>query len=184
MRPPAQYVALHDIQGQDTYAFAARTGDDVTEAQRVNLGLVVGVDISPLSPDAMQRPADDAPRSEWQNYAVVRGVPYSEAVDLDTAELRNRLETRDDDPDSDARSVNAGTRPAAGDKKDRWVDYAAIQIVQRTGGRVSTETAQARAAEMTKAELAEAFGEDGAGGPDELYADPSDTTPDGTVQGE
>lgn len=95
MRAPAQYVALRDIKLPDSYAYAARAGDDVTESQRANLSLEVGLDVEPLTPDAMPKPPKDAPRSEWQSYAVVRGVPYAEAVDLDRDALMAAVEAKD-----------------------------------------------------------------------------------------
>lgn len=156
MRPPADYVALRDLKapGSD-YVYALRTGDELTEIARANSGWVVGVDVQPLRDDSMPRPADDAPRSAWQDYAVVRGVPYSEAVDLDTAELRERIETQ---PEAEEET---GVRPEPGDRKAAWVSYAISEIVRETGGQVDEGTARDRAASLTKAELIEVFGEDG-----------------------
>jgi hypothetical protein len=156
MRPPADYVVNRDVRIPGTYAYALRTGDEITEAGRQQRGLVVGVDVTPLRNDVMARPADGDPRSAWQDYAVVQGVPYAEAVDLDAAELRNRIETQADAPEP----ANAGEMPDASDRKAAWVDYAALQIVGATGGQVDVDTARDRAADRTKADLIEAFGPD------------------------
>lgn len=154
MRPPADYLALHDIKIPDSYAYRYRAGDELTELARVHLGLVVGVDVEPLRTDAMARPADDADRATWQDYAVVRGVPYTEAVNLDRKELMARLETAEDPADP----ANAGAQPAEADRKQRWVDYAVLEIIRATGGQVSQEQAADRLAEMTKADLIAVFG--------------------------
>lgn len=155
MRAPAQYMALHDIQVPGSYAFAARTGDDVTEMQRVNLKLVVGVDVRPLTPEAMPRPADDADRGEWQNYAVVRGVPYEEAVNLDRGELLERIELAEDE--SEQQAVASGM-PETDALKAAWVEWAETEILRSTAGQVSPQEAHDRAAGATKAKLIEAFG--------------------------
>jgi hypothetical protein len=157
MRPPADYVALRDLKipGSD-YAYALRAGDELTEIARANSRWVVGVDVAPLRTDSMPRPADDAPRSAWQDYAVVQGVPYSEAVDLDAAELRERIETRSDDA-----PTAAGQVPEAGDRKAAWVDYATSEIVRESAGQVDEATARERAGSLTKADLVEVFSPDG-----------------------
>jgi hypothetical protein len=155
MRPGADYVAMRDIRIPDSYAYAARAGDDVTETQRVNLRLVVGVDITPLTRDAMPRPEDDADRRAWQDYAVVRGVPYDEAVNLDRGELTKRVDAADKQL---AEPVNAGEMPAEGDPKADWAEYAAIEVLRRTGGAVSLEEARERVKGRTKADLVSAFG--------------------------
>jgi hypothetical protein len=158
MRPAAAYVLLRDYKVPDSpYAVALRAGDEITELGRVNAGLVVGLDVRPLSDAVMPRPADDAPRSAWQDYAVVRGVPYAEAVDMDAAELRNRLETQDPAPEEN----NAGDLPTEGDRKQRWVDYAVLSVMQSSGGQVNEETARDRVSGLTKADLIEIFGPDG-----------------------
>jgi hypothetical protein len=157
MRPPADYVALHDLQVPDTFVFAARTGDDVTEAQRVNLGLVVGVDVRPLRTDSMARPNDDAERSAWQDYAVVQGVPYTEAVDLDRAELIKRIDRQDEEGPADPT-----TMPEPGALKAEWLEYAVVQVMGAAG--VIEQEARDRLAGLTKAELIDAFGPEDADG--------------------
>lgn len=171
MRAPADYIAKHDIQIPGSYGFGYRTGDEMIEAARVNLGLVVGVDVDPLRPDVMARPADDAERSAWQDYAVVRGVPYAEAVNLDRQELQQRLEPGDETAAAEAEAV---ATPTDGDRKPVWVDYAASELTRRSGGRIDSDLARVRVAEATKADLIAAFGPDGDGGPAEWYAVPGE----------
>lgn len=170
MRPNAPYMALRDIPIPDSYAFAARQGDDVFEDQRLNLGLVVGLDIEPQSGTAMERPAEDAERLDWQNYAVVRGVPYSEAANLD----RDALVKRVRQAEKEGAPAEAYTMPEPADRKDRWQDYAAGQVVRRTQGRVTRDEARDRMKAMTKDQLVQAFGPDGDGGPTELYDAPAE----------
>lgn len=165
MRPPADYTLLRDFKVPGSpYVTALRAGDEITEAGRLNAGLVVGLDVTPLRDDVIARPADDAPRSAWQDYAVSRGVPYTEAADLDAAELRSRLETQE----SPAAADNAGTMPEPGDRKQRWADYATLEIVHQTGGQVAPDTARERVSGLTKAELVDKFGPDST---DEARAD-------------
>lgn len=159
MRPGDDYVALRDIRIPDSYAHAARAGDGVNETQRVNLHLIVGVDLMPLTRDAMPRPGEDADRRAWQDYAVVRGVPYEEAVNLDRSELLKRVESADKQL---ADPINAGEMPAEGDSKAAWADYAAIEILRRTGGAVPLEEARERVKGRTKADLVSAFGSNAA----------------------
>lgn len=161
MRPGADYVALRDIKAPDSYAYAARAGHDVTEMQRVNLHLTVGVDVLPLTTTAMERPADDADRRQWQDYAVVRGVPYDEAVNLDRAELLSRIK---DAEKQDAEPLSAGTMPGKTDKADRWREYAALEILRRTGGTVTHDEARERVKNRTRNDLIDAFGPDAAPG--------------------
>jgi hypothetical protein len=149
-------MALRDIpNAPDSYAYAARTGDDMTEMQRRNLHLTVGVDVSPLTKDAMPRPADDAERVDWQNFAVVQGVPYEEAVNLDRAELMERLEVQET---PEAPSAGGSGMPAETDLKAAWIDYAASEIFRGTAGQVTMEQGNERASAATKAELIAAFG--------------------------
>lgn len=155
MRPNADYVALRDIKVPGSYAYAARAGDDVTEVQRINLGLAVGVDITPLTREAMPRPEAEADRRAWQDYAVVRGVPYTEAVNLDRGELIKRVESADK---QEAEPLNAGRMPEESARKDAWSEYAAIEVLRRTGGSVPLEEARERVKGKTKADLVEAFG--------------------------
>lgn len=162
MRPHADYVALRDIKVPDSYAFAARAGHDVTEAQRINLNLIVGddpatADIAPTSPNAMNRPDDDADRLQWQNYAVVRGVPFDEAVNLDRSELVKRAGREPDAP-----TGTVALRPEPGDKKAAWVEHAVGRIMTETNGRVGPALARERAEAATKADLLAAFGPDAA----------------------
>lgn len=156
MRPPADYVALRDIQIPDSYAFAARAGDDMTEVQRANRGLTVGLDVRPLRTDSMPRPADDADRKAWQDYAVVRGVPYAEAVNLDRADLLKRVDGMDDGDGGGESDLTA--MPDQADLKARWHEYARLEVLREVGGTVPEETVQARLAELTKAELMALFG--------------------------
>jgi hypothetical protein len=153
MRPPADYKALRDLKVPGSaYAFAAREGDDITENARDNAGWVVGLDVEPLRDDVMERPADDAPRSTWQNYAVVRGVPYAEAADLDRKELQKRLETQPEEPPADA-----GAMPAESDLKAAWVEYAVTELTKADPA-VDPEQVRTLANKRTKQELIDIFG--------------------------
>lgn len=158
MRPPAQYRALHDIQVPDSYAFAARAGDDVTEAQRQNLRLIVGddpafADITPLTASAMERPDDEADRMEWQNYAVVVGaVSFEDAQALDRPAL---IKAVGKDPGL-GEGITA-LRPTDGDRKGLWVAYAAETLTRDHGW--TLDEARARAESYTKGDLQAAFGE-------------------------
>lgn len=92
MFTPTQYRMLHDLPIPNSYAVGLRAGDQITEQQRETGGLVVGKDVEPLDSDVMARPEDDADRAAWQNYAVVRGVPYDDAINLDRDQLIAREE--------------------------------------------------------------------------------------------
>jgi hypothetical protein len=153
MRPPADYTLMHDLPIPGTYAAALRAGDEITEQGRVAAGLVVGIDVLPLRDDVLARPGDDDPRAAWQDYAVVRGVPYDEAVNLDAAELRTRV-------DAEPEGAREAAMPETGDRKNVWQDFAVTQIVGATGGKVDAGTARDRISPLTKAELMEVFGPD------------------------
>ena len=153
MHTETHYVLLHDLTIPNSYAVALRQGDQITEVQRATGNLRVGLDVAPLSRASMARPDDGADRVTWQDYAVVRGVPYSEAVNLDLADLRERA---DAEPEP-APQVEAGAMPAEADRKAVWVDYAAARML--TLGRDFTpDTARDRAQTATKAALMAAFG--------------------------
>jgi hypothetical protein len=119
----------------------------------------------------MERPADDADRAEWQNYAVVQGVPYEEAVNLDRADLVRRVDRA---PESEAAPGADAEPPAETDRKAVWVDYGAARVSRATEGRVTVAEARDRLSSATKAELMQAFGPEGDEGPDEWYAHEGD----------
>jgi hypothetical protein len=156
MRPPADYRALRHITPEGSWAAAFNVGDDVTEDQRRNLRLVVGEDVTPLSDTVMHRPADDDDRAEWQDYAVVRGVPYDEARTLDRAELITRVGNPPDDSNG-----AVPLAPAASDRKAVWAEFAAHRIVLDSRGQVDLGAARTRANAASKDDLIAAFGPDG-----------------------
>lgn len=159
MRPQAEYRALRDIKPDGSWALAFTVGQDVTEDQRANLGLVVGEDVTPITDTAMHRPADDDDRLEWQNYAVVRGVPLDEASALDRPELIKRVGNPPDDTNG-----AVPLAPGEADRKALWAEYAAHRIVLDTAGRVDLGTARTRANAASKPDLVAAFGRDGTDG--------------------
>lgn len=153
MRATPHYVLIRDfkVPGSD-FAVALRTGDEITEEQRATAGLIIGLDVTPLSADVVARPGDDADRAEWQDYAVARGVPYAEAVNLDVKDLQAREEVQAD-PEPVVPDM-----PEASAVKATWVEYGAQQSVLAGQGRVTLEQARAGLADRTKADLIEIFG--------------------------
>lgn len=89
VRPMYDYTALHRIPALGPVAYYQR-GDDVQAAVVEQLGLVVGEDVVPARADVIPRPADNAKRAEWVDFAVGQGMPRDEADDLTVAELRDR----------------------------------------------------------------------------------------------
>lgn len=156
MRPHAEYRALRGIKAEGSWAYAFQPGDDVTEDQRANLGLVVGEDVTPLSDNVMHRPADDDDRMEWQNYAVVRGMTVEEARTMDREEL---VAAVGNPPDASNGTVPLA--PSASDRKALWAEFVAHRIVLDTRGEVDLGTARKRSNAATKDELVAAFGLDG-----------------------
>lgn len=155
MYTETHYVLLHDLRIPNSYAVSLREGDKITEAQRSTGNLRVGLDVAPLSRASMARPDDEADRVVWQDYAVVRGIPYDEAVNLDRADLISRA---DAEPDPEP-VVEAATPPAEADRKALWVDFAAQQMLLAGRG-FTLDGARDRAQAATKAELMAAFGPD------------------------
>jgi hypothetical protein len=96
MRPRMDYVALRTIQVGGVAGY--REGDEMVADVVDNLGLEVGVDVLPLRPDVIPRPAGDAPRGDWAAYAMGQGMDREEVDDLSRDELRGRF------PDGDAAS--------------------------------------------------------------------------------
>jgi hypothetical protein len=95
VRPPADYVALHRIP--DSGPAAYQRGDDVAADALDRWGLVVGEDVIPARPDVLPRPAANAPRSEWEAYALGRGVSRDELDELTVANIRSRFPDTDED---------------------------------------------------------------------------------------
>jgi hypothetical protein len=95
VRPPADFVALHRIP--DSGPAAYQRGDDVAADAVERWGLVVGEDVIPARPDVLPRPAGNAPRSEWEAYALGRGVSRDELDALTVADIRGRFPDADDD---------------------------------------------------------------------------------------
>jgi hypothetical protein len=155
MRAPADYVALRDLKvpGSD-YAYTARAGDEITEAARGNSGWVVGQDVRALRPDSMPRPDDADDRRAWQDYAVVRGVPYAEALTLDRADLMARVDSMGEE----APEAEPLAQPEDKASKAAWVDYAAALLETRNPAG-ATDDLRASLQDMTKAELVATFGE-------------------------
>lgn len=89
VRPMYDFTALHRIPTSGPVAYYQR-GDDVQAAVVEQLGLVVGEDVIPANADVIPRPADNAKRAEWVDYAVGQGMDRAEADDLTIADLRER----------------------------------------------------------------------------------------------
>lgn len=158
MKPKADYVALHDVQIPNSYAFAARTGDELTADVAENLGLVVGLDITPLRADVVPEPDADADRLAWQAYAVQVGVPYAEASLLDLKDLKSQSKKYAADAGKQAEvAASVGVMPEASAPKAAWVEYAAAELA-KVGA--DPEFARQHAADHTKADLITALGPD------------------------
>lgn len=154
MRPPADYVVLRDLRGPGSdFAYAARAGDEITEDTRANAGWTVGADVRAMRPDSMPRPDDADDRRAWQDYAVVRGVPYSDAVALDRADLISRIDSLGDQPAEDA----APEVPEEKAAKSAWVDYAVAETTFFHPD-ADADAVRERAGAMTKADLVATFG--------------------------
>lgn len=89
MRPRPEYIALRTIVLNGVRAY--NPGDDVAAGAVDNLGLAVGVDVSPANPTVVPRPRVDAPRREWEAYAVGQGLTADEVADMTVTALRERF---------------------------------------------------------------------------------------------
>jgi hypothetical protein len=89
MRPRADYAALHTIMVGGVIGY--HTGDEMVADVVDNLHLVVGEDVRALRPDVIPRPADDAPRAEWAQYAAGQGVAQDELDNLGVEQIRAKF---------------------------------------------------------------------------------------------
>jgi hypothetical protein len=87
--PNWDYTALRPVVHNGV--LAADTGDGLMADTVDNLGLVVGVDVSPARRDVLPRPADGAARTKWAAYAVGQGMDPVEVDDLARDEIRDRF---------------------------------------------------------------------------------------------
>lgn len=143
VRPLADYTAARNIPDPNAFAintFAYREGDDVQAGAVENWGLVVGEDVFPARHGLRARPAANASRADWEDYAVHEGVPLAEARELTRDELAKRIPEEEEGPTGMAllggigrdtqpvdEPVDENAPPPLTAKKDAWVTYAVEQ---------------------------------------------------------
>jgi hypothetical protein len=84
-----EFTALQTIAYQGAPAYVA--GQGVMAQVVEDLGLVVGVDVTPARAGVVARPAGNAKRSEWAAYALAEGMDQTEVDDLTRDQLRARF---------------------------------------------------------------------------------------------
>lgn len=161
MRNPTDFVALRDIKQPGTFVFGYRAGDDV-HADVVNdpdWGIVVGQDVRPTNTGAVARPADDAPRADWQAYAIGQGMKPADAEAASLDDLVSAYPAPDPENPPPAEALpEADARPADSAKKADWISY-----VVANGG----DEEWANAGDTTKADLQGWTAEDSLSAPNE-----------------
>lgn len=111
--PPFDFTARRDITVNGVCGY--RAGDGMYAQVVEDLGLVVGVDVDAARPDVFQRPADNAPRAAWIDYALVQDdtLTREEADDMTRAELAARIPDPAAEPKTPAKKSAAKSESAA-----------------------------------------------------------------------
>jgi hypothetical protein len=150
------FVAKGVIRYPVTGAVGYTEGSTVPAEVVRDWGLVVGQDVEVRDAEGrgLDRPGEDATRSEWEVYAVARGTDPQEVRNMDRAELAELYPAEDEPqppaaaagPDADPGPDAGPARPAESAKKAEWVEY----VIERGG-----DESWARSSDTTKADLQE-----------------------------
>ncbi len=89
MRAPQEFIAKQAIAGPNGVR-AYNAGDDVPASAVANLGLIVGVQVIPSSPDVLPRPAGNASRADWEAYWRAQGLDQDDIDGMTRDDMANR----------------------------------------------------------------------------------------------
>jgi hypothetical protein len=161
------YVALRRIHQPDTLLYPYNEGDGLPANAVKEWGLVVGEDVMPADTGVITRPGDDAPRAEWEAFAIGQGRDPVEVRDASMKDLRGIPAP---DPEQPAQALprpgEVPPPPADDAVKAEWVRAAVAR---------GADEEWAGAKGTTKADLIAFVDESEAGSPGAADEQPTDT---------